>query len=268
VPQFKLQPGVNICSNAEYHGDLSYVSSSGYKKLLESPALFYEENILGKRKAQEEQPHLQFGSLLHTMVLEPHLVEQEYAVFEGLRRAGAAFETFAAANAGKIIITRAKMEEAKWLVKGIHKSKGAQSLLSMGGQSEHTVAVDLNGIPTKARADKIIVQDGIIWDLKTTSWDLDPDSVRMTIKHWSYDLSAALYCEVFAAHYGRPFDFYWMFTGKKDADCAVYKMSEDTRQGGLQQIAKAARIYKQCKATQIWEAPGKILQLNEDIREI
>lgn len=265
---FKLQLGVNNCTNGQYHADRNFISSSGYKKLLEDPALFYEENILGNKKQDSEKEHLQFGSLLHTMVLEPHLVAQEYAIFDGLRRAGTAFEDFKAANPGKAIITKAKMEEAKWLVKGVHKSKGAQFLLALGGHSEHTVAVDLNGIPTKARADKIIIEDGIIWDLKTTSWDLDPDSVRMTIKHWGYALSAALYCEVFTTQYGRPFDFYWMFANKKDGDCAVYKMSETTRQEGLQQVAKAAAVYKQCKASGIWLAPEKKFEHNEDIREI
>lgn len=260
--------GINNISNSEYHKCKNFISSSGYKTLLEDPAKFYKENILGQREAQEEKAHLQFGSLLHSLVLEPDTIDQEYAVFDGLSRRGAAYESFKTANEGKQIVTKGSMMEAQRLVKAVKRSTAAQSLLKLGGFSEHTVAVDLNGIPTKARADKIIPEAGIIWDLKTSAFSLDPDSARMTVKHWKYELSAALYCEVFAAHYGRPFDFLWVFVNKAEADVAVYKMSEATRMAGLQQISKAAKIYKQCMATGIWQAPEPKLHLDEEILEL
>lgn len=260
--------GINNVSNKEYHSCNEFISSSGYKKLLEDPALFYQENVLGNRKAEEEKEHLQFGSLLHTMLLEPHLVDAEYAIFSGLRRAGAAYEEFKAANPGRHIVTAAKMQEAKWLIKGVLKSEAAQSLLKLGGVSEETVAVMLNGVPTKCRADKIIASKGIIWDLKSTSFDLDKDSAKMTLEKWDYPLSAALYCAVFEEHYKRPFDFYWVFSGKQDADCTVYKMSEVTRFKGLQKIAKAQALYKHCMATGTWTTPEKKFHFDADIEEI
>lgn len=263
-----LQLGLNNVSNADYHKDSKFISSSGYKKLLEDPALFYKENILGRKEDEGEKEHLQFGSLLHTALLEPHLLQSEYAVFDGLRRAGAAFETFKAANVGKHIVTKASMEKAKWLIKGVHKCKAAQSLLKLGGVSEETVAVNLNDVPTKCRADKIIVSEGIIWDLKSTSWDLDADSVKQTIAHWDYTLSASLYCAVFEEFYKRKFDFLWVFVKKDDADCAVYKMSEKTRTEGLQKVAKAQTLYKHCMATGIWQTPEKKFNYDEEIIEI
>ncbi len=263
-----MQLGINNISNSAYHANSTFISSSGYKKLLEDPALFYKENVLGQREAEGEKEHLQFGSLLHTMLLEPHLVQTEYAVFPGLRRAGKEFEAFKAENVGKYIVTKAKMEEAKWLIRGVHKSEAAQSLLKLGGVSEETVAVNLNGVPTKCRADKIVVNEGLIWDLKSTSWDLDIDSVKQTIAHWDYALSASLYCAVFEEHYKRKFDFMWVFINKGSADCAVYKMSEKTRADGLQKVAKAQALYKQCMSTGLWLTPEKKLNYSDEIQEI
>lgn len=263
-----LKLGLNNVTNAIYHADTKFISSSGYKKLLEDPAKFYKENILGQKDNEGSKEHLQFGSLLHTMLLEPHLVQAEYAVFDGAKRQGKAYEDFKAANPGKHIVTKGKMAEARWLINGVHKSEAAQSLLKLGGVSEETVAVELNGVPTKCRADKIIVNEGIIWDLKSTSWDLDIDSVRQTIAHWDYSLSSALYCAVFEEFYKRKFDFLWVFVNKQSADCAVYKMSEKTRADGLQKVAKAQALYKQCMQTGIWKTAEKKFNYDEEIQEI
>ena len=263
-----MKLGLNNVTNSEYHANRTFISSSGYKKLLEDPALFYKENILGQRDKEDEKEHLQFGSLLHTMLLEPHLVATEYAVFSGLRRAGKDYEAFKAANPGRNIVTAAKMAEAKWLINGVRQSEAAQSLLKLGGVSEQTVAVDLNGVPTKCRADKIIVNEGIIWDLKSTSWDLDMDSVRQTIAHWDYALSSSLYCAVFEEFYKRKFEFMWVFINKTSAECAVYKMSEKTRQAGLQKVAKAQKLYKECMASGKWETTEKKLIYSSEILEI
>lgn len=92
--EMKLQPGINTATNREYHSDKSYLSSSSFKLLLQSPAQFHKEHNLGERKVEEEKEHFTAGSLLHTIVLEPHLVDTEYVVFPGLRRAGAQWDAF------------------------------------------------------------------------------------------------------------------------------------------------------------------------------
>lgn len=267
-----LVPGINNVSNRVYHADAQYLSSSSYKLVLQSPYQFYQEKILGNRKVEEEKEHLVAGSLLHTLCLEPHLVDAEYAVFPGLRRAGAAWDAFKIApeNQGKTLVSQSMMQKAKWLQAGVLKNRAAVKLIQAPGNLfEHTVAVaDYLGVPTKCRADFINVEAGIIGDLKTSAFNLDPDSVRMTLDKWSYSLSASLYCEVMAQHYGKPFQFVWIFAGKQDADCAVYRMSEKTRDEGLMQVREAARIYRHCMATGIWEKPKPKFHFDEEIFDI
>ncbi len=269
MSKFQLKLGINQATNLQYHSDKAWLSSSSYKDLLKDPAKFYKEHVLGQREEQAQKDHFTTGSLLHSLVLEPHLVASEYAVFEGLRRAGSKFEEFKAnVKSGVTIVTSGQMQQAKWLLNGYKQNKVARQLIDSGGLSEHTVCQIWYDVPTKVRADRINIEKGYIVDVKTSSFPLDPDSAKMTIDKWNYTLSAALYADVMAQYYGKPFDFYWLFCGKVDGDCAVYKMSESTRQQGLLQCIKGATLYKECMRTGKWETPEKITHFDEEIIEI
>src|SRR6185436_4495556 len=91
-------------NNQEYHDNRTHLSSSTLKQLLLNPEVFYENWIIGSKK-QESKPVYDVGSLTHAVILEPHKVETDFAIFPGLRKAGAKYEEFKAANAGKIILS-------------------------------------------------------------------------------------------------------------------------------------------------------------------
>lgn len=266
----KLQPGINNCTNSEYHSSKEYLSSSSYKMLLQSPYQFHQEFILGNQKKEKEKDHLKTGSLLHSRILEPHLVDVEYIAYPGPRRAGTEYEAFAAQHKDKIIVTQAQWQQTKWLEAGYKRNSEAVRLIrEPGSLYEHTVVIpDYKGVPSKVRADSINVEHGYITDVKTTGFELDPESIKATIVKWDYALSSALYCELMSQFYGKKFDFYWIFCGKKSADCAVYRMSEKTRDEGLERVFEAARIYRYCIKTQIWEHPKKSFHYDLDVQDI
>lgn len=162
------------------------------------------------------------------------------------------------------------MQSARYMEKGFLQNEDAVKLVhAPGSLYEHTVVTnDFLGVPTKCRADQINVAEGYITDLKSTAGALDSDSIRATIDKWGYGLSAALYSAVMEQHYGKKFDFYWVFCGKAGGDCAVYKMSEKTRGLGLDECRKAAKIYKHCKETGIWLAPEKKFHFDVDVEEL
>lgn len=247
----KLQNGLNKCSNADYHADQTYLSSSNFKLLLESPEQFYKEKILGERVSKQSNSFDE-GSLTHSMMLEPHLVNKEFAFYPGLRKAGTDFELFKEANAGKPIISKAQKIRVEQWVAAIKKNKIAMSMLS-GGEPEQTICVDMDSIPVKIRCDYILPEQGIIVDIKTSAYPVDVDTFRLTVKQWHYDLSAALYAHAAELHFGRPFDFYFVVVGKSEIVCEVYKASKTTLNLGRAQISKAARIYKQCLSSGVWK---------------
>lgn len=263
-----LKLGINDVSNTEYHADNEYLSSSNYKTLLKDLEQFHREKILGHRDEKKTSASFEEGSLTHSMILEPHLVDSEYAVFPGLRKAGDAYEAFCkTVNDGRTIISRAQFVRCEGYKAAYLKNEAAKKLLK-DGVPEQTICTVLNGIKTKARFDYINVEKGYIADVKTTSYPADVDTFRLTVKQWDYALSAALYAAVAEQHYGKKFDFYFVVIGKKESVCEVYRASDDTMQAGARQIAKAANIYRKCIETGIWKPDQAPSLTGEEILEV
>ncbi len=268
MSKFKMQLGLNECSNEEYHSDSTYLSSSDLKLLLKDPAEFKRTKIDGGKKEEQKAGFFDEGSLAHSYILEPHLVEKEYAFFKGMRRAGADYEAFKAANPGKKIITTAKREEVKAWIRQYQANKVAVELHT-GGYPEYTLAQIFHGVPLKCRADYINIDLGYIIDEKTSRMLVDTkESVEIILEQYDYPLSAALYSALFAQYYGKQFDFYWNFIGKSPPDCKVYRMAATTRMKGLQRVHKAIDIYKRCMQTGLWVAEESTVKVQETIEEV
>lgn len=255
-----LNPGI---SNELYHKDINFYSSSDYKTLLKSPYEFYENKILKIAREEKEKDHFAVGSLTHSLILEPHLVSQEYAIYPGLVRRGKEYEEFKAAHPGKTIVTASQNSKALAHQRAYKNTPFAINLLE-GTKSEYTIVQDYNDIPTKVRCDAIHVDKGYIVDIKTSSFPIDPFSFKETVKRWDYELSAALYCEIAAQYYGKPFEFFWHVIASSDSENQVYKMSQRTREAGLARVYKAAAIYRQCLASGNWP---KVLGIEEKLQQ-
>lgn len=261
-----LVNGVNHVSNAEYHADKKYLSSSNLKTLLKNPQQFYEEKILGL-KTPSVGSHFDEGSLTHSYILEPQVVQREYAFYPGMRKAGAEYEEFKLANKGKMVISRPQAVRVEQYVKAYRKNQSAVSLIKQG-TPEHTMCTEIAGVPVKARTDWISIDDGIIVDVKTTGMPADLDSFRLTMNNFSYDLSAALYAMVAEQIYGKAFEFYFVVIDKKSFVCHVYKASEETMRKGQMQVLKALELYKQCKETNKWHLDQPARKVPDGILEI
>lgn len=268
----KLKEGLNPgISNKFYHGDLDWFSSSSYKMLLTNPAEFHRKHILKQVEPErKESDSLVEGSLSHTLVYESHLIAAEYAVFEGLRKAGAAYEEFVAnVGSGKQIVSRAQMERCKAYQRA-HNANPVAVSLTKDALHEHTVCVQFHGIPTKVRADAIQVEAGVLSDLKTSAFSVsEVADAKATIKKWDYDISAALYSAVFEQFYGKPFEWFWVLVSKSDLETQVYKMSQDTRDKAMKKVMKAISIYNECMRTGVWpETPPPKPKPTYDVKEI
>lgn len=251
----KLQLGLNNVTNSQYHGDKEYLSSSDLKLILKDPAEFYQKKY-GPRVEEEEKSQYVEGSAVHTLILEPHLFKEEFAIFPGFAKRGKEYETFKLTNTKQYILSSVQEQRCKMYVAAYHQVKAAVDLIK-GGFSEQTVCTLINDVPIKVRTDYINVDKGYIVDVKTTGYSSDADSFRQTIQHWSYDLSAALYLRAMETYYNKPFEFYFIVISKKDSDCNVFKLSKDTRLKGNMAVNEALVKYKQCKETGIWTSEEK-----------
>ena len=266
--KFELKRGVNECSNSEYHSDNNWIGSSGFKRLLKDPRGFYREYICseepkevleGKWKLVCPSPKktssaLSLGSLVHTMILEPHLTEEEYYFFEGKARRGKAFEEALeiAESSGKTLITHNEYLTAQKMIESYQELDAAVDLIE-GGLSEHTVCQELSGIKVKARADRINIDKGFIVDIKTTSDPTDAYSFKETCKKYDYMLSAALYKKVFDKEYGKNFVFYFLVLGKSTKLCDVYKVSSESMSKALSRLNQAFVEYHTRMENNSWD---------------
>lgn len=247
--------GVVSCSNEDYHAEKEHLSSSNYKTLLKDPEKFYREKILGKRREvpQSTQNAFDEGTLAHTLILEPDMLQKDFEFFSGFRKQGRDWEEFKQlhAESGKILMSKSqKVKVSNW-VKNYFSMPTAVNLIK-NGKPEHTLFGDFMGVPTKVRADYINIDAGYIADVKTTSSPTDVDSFKYTLNAFEYDLSAALYSKMFENYYKKEFDFYFIVLGKRDNSCEVYKLSEETRKAGDHKLIEAVKVYKQCKESGIW----------------
>ena len=265
MTDFKLKKGINVCSNAEYHGDLSHFSSSQLKLILKDPEKFHKEVIMKDKEVRGYNPAFAEGTYAHSLILEPELVDEEFIFFDGFRRAGKDWKEFQEENKEdkRITLTRPQKQRVERWVKS-YENRSIASELIKGGVPEETVVGDLLGIPLKARADYINIEKGYIVDVKTTAYPTDVDTFQHTMTNFGYQLSAALYSMMFAQHYKKKFDFYFIVLGKKESTCDVYKLSEESYNLGESQVLEAIKKYKNCLDTNDFTNRQKSAIVKED----
>lgn len=251
-----------MTSNTDYHANRTHLSSSMLKLLLKDAAAFdkaWNKGIVDS----DDKTVFQDGSLVHSLILEPHLVKAEYAFFQGLRRAGKLFEQFRDDNPGKRIMTEAQHLRAIDCLKA-YKTRPEAMALIQGGEAEFTLEGEILDVPCKARFDYINVEKGWLVDIKTTGMPAGAEIFKDAINMYRYDLSAALYLMLAEKRYGRTFDWYFVVISKCDKVCDVYKLSQETRRAGVAFVYQALLKYKKCKASNLWVDSPPELCNNQD----
>lgn len=262
----KLINGFNEkCSNEEYHGDREYKSSSALKLILKDPRQYYKNYVLNEPQDFNSDA-LSIGSYAHTRILEPHLVEEEYAVFTGSRRSGPDWTKFKEDNEGKTLLTSSQKSLVDSMIdsyKATHVKLGKPgnekevmiSSFFEGGFAEETLCGEINGYKVKTRFDyrKEFDDFGSINDLKTTGSSMGTKAeVEEICAYWDYDLSAALYVDLVSQETGKPHDFYFIFISKKNYETKIFKASEEMLSRGREKYLRAIEILKEAEKTNVY----------------
>ena len=261
----KLIEGFNKgFDNEEYHGDRQFSSSSALKLILKNPREYHRKYVMNEQDSMNSDA-LSIGSYAHTRILEPHLVDVEYAIWTGSRRSGEAWKEFEKENEGKTIITNSQkamvdqmikeFDEAK-VILGNHGNEKEVLISSFfsGGEAEETLCGYLNDFPVKTRFDyrKEFSDFGSINDLKTTNIPLKNatvQDVQEICDYWMYELSAALYVDLAEKYTKIPHDFYFVFLSKKDYGVRIFKASEEMLERGRGMYKEAIALLKEAKIT-------------------
>ncbi len=255
-------------NNDEYHSVPGYYSSSQMKDLLVDPQVFYDKYI-AKTIEKEHFPAFDIGTYFHTAILEPDKLDEDCAVYQGIRR-GAQWDKFQADNKGKAIITATEWEQANRLIEAVKKSpvsmarlargeaevscfttfyqdkgevfsKDGKNILTVDGWRRTTLKLSKSAVEIgiKTRADSL--GDGFISDLKSTSGNVkDPYQVKSKVSMYSYDLSAALYLAAFSIEEGKDFEeFIWIFASKDLGNCKSWMASQNNLRVGRKKVIMA-----------------------------
>lgn len=278
---FKLIEGINPkCSNEEYHGDKEYISSSGLKLMFKDPKQYHAQYILGDTSALPSGAALDFGSYIHARILEPEIVDEEFAVWEGYETAAGVmsysknsnkYKEFAANNLNKIILSGIQVQKANEL---LQKYEEAQIWLGekevkissffKKGFAEQTFATEINGVKVKVRTDYRKEWDthGSINDVKTTSeYELNVSNLERTCAKWGYDISAALYIDVVTKVTGKKHDFFFLFISTTSGNIELVKASNQMIENGRRKYLKGIERLKEARRTGVYFI-NEIVEIN------
>lgn len=184
--------GVMI-SNEHYHS-LSGMSGSNLTLLAESNRHLDNKHLFNLGSS----PALEFGTLLHTMVLEPHDIESNYVVlpkFETKEKTGVsiaeATRNFYTENAGKKVIEYETFLKAERMARNVRAICGKTI---DKGIKERSLFADLDGVICKCRLDIDLEDVGDDYDLKSITLGIKEFSdatLESHIKKLKYHWSAA-----------------------------------------------------------------------------
>ena len=139
-------------SNDAYHSEQKHLSSSNLKMLLKDTNQFYKEKILGEREPLKGA-FLDEGNYTHSLILEPHLVPEEYLFFDGNRKAGKEWKEFEAKHkdSGKIILSQPQKTKVESWVDAYNKRPEAVDLVK-GSDKEYSLFSEMLGVLLKVRS--------------------------------------------------------------------------------------------------------------------
>lgn len=238
----------------DYHSpDCEHVSSTFLRTLQsKSPAHAMAEKQMEKKRKKK---CFEIGTLIHTLILEPHTFESRYGIFDGDFRTKEAKELRADFESrGITVIKTPDYENALGVVEAM-KNFHFYDLIFGSGEPEVSLFAELNGVNLKARPDWLQESTGRLFDLKTTD-NAHPDAFTKSVGNYGYHLQACLAMRLYKACYGTPCEDYLWVVIEKEPPYAITlnKMNADMRLNGEQKLNLAIEKYQKCLETGIFEA--------------
>jgi len=185
---------------ADYHRDTEHLSASGAKVLL------------GKRPPSDDSDAIQFGRLVHTVILEPEKLDR-YAVLDaeivGVKADGSKADNprntkawkdavFKAERDGLTVVDGRTLTKAQAIAQAVQNHPEAGRLLAAATEHEVSMFADHpTGAPVRGRLD--LLGPDFVADIKTCR-DADPAEFGRIIEKLMYHVSAANYLDIARAN--------------------------------------------------------------------
>ncbi len=258
-----------------YHKQDGFISASRLKALLKSPLSFkYPPEAKGAK-------YYDIGHAVHTLILEPHLFEKDYFIYDPTKRPKPE-QNFAQKdnkewkskldkeNEGKTVLTVEESEQCQLMVERLLADPLAKELLSGKGWNEASFyhmdwkrKVKLKSRPDRVRDNFVVV------DIKTAI-DASPKGFERAMGAFRYDIQAATQIDAVEAYFKKkvPYYFYIVLEKTPPYNFGIYVLKDETIWAGRQTYKMLLDIYNDCLKENEWpsynywakEKPDKILR--------
>lgn len=227
-------------TNEEYHSRPE-LSASQIKQILSNPHLY----ATGFKQPQSDAMAL--GSAIHSLVLEPHKFNDEFAVLPELNlrtnEGKAAKLLFESQIGGKTVLKADQYETAQNASLSIIRSKIAYLL--QNGAVEESYFSNLDGIDVRVRPDYYREDIGVVFDVKTTQ-DASADGFTKAVANFMYYVQAAFYLKTLQSLGKKAERFVFVAVETKAPYMVgVYELAPEAIDFGWNEIQRAFDIYKE-----------------------
>lgn len=262
---------------AETYHAIECLSAGGAKKILKTPAHFR----LMRDKPNEPTASMVFGTVVHTLVLQPDLADSMVIAVpdDAPKRPTSAqrnakkpsFEALSAIEfwdgfneraAGKIILSGEDFDRARRTADAVHAHPAARALLNGALREISLFWEDADtGVPVKCRYD--IWNREIGGDLKTCQ-SAHPDDFAKDIAKFLYHLQGALYWSGAEHRLATPDGFVFIAAESDQPHfVAVYELDQPSLLAGGALYREAMKRYAECVKAGAWPAyPDGVTRIN------
>lgn len=243
----------------EYHADLGVQSCSLLKPMLISPAHYRSQFF----EAQSSSKAKDFGTLIHTLVLEPQTFASRYAVYAGVKDGrDPEFKAFTKAHPGQIVVDDVALQDAKRMCEKIldRRFRGRRFADYLAeGEKEATIYYTdpSTGVRCRVRVD--LLHPEFVFDLKTAlsvaqaEWLRQAVSLHYDLQSYMYSLAVCL----FAGH-EKPLPFVFV-AAENTAPYSVsaFTAGESFLARGGRKYQEALSAYAACSQVNHWPDLGE-----------
>jgi hypothetical protein len=242
----------------QYHADRDALSCSMLKPLLTSPAHFQAALVTPFKSTDA----MEFGTLLHLLVLEPLQLGNEVAVFPGVAsKRTTEYKEFAAQRANKLIVDEPTFDEARRLSEKVlttmYRGRPLQKFIEESIPEATVYFTDPDtGLRLRVRMDAY--HPDITFDLKSTRFG-DPRAFARDAVDLHYDMQGFMYSYGRCLYEGtqalRPFVF---ITAETAAPYSVSTLTASAAfmDNGAKKLQASLIAYKACTASGYWPDLG------------
>lgn len=270
-------------TNEQYHSRREFVSSTGLRKILSSPASFYEFLVTQEEDAQDpdsevrtENKSFKLGTLVHECILEPQKFLQKFVLmpeFVGLTKDGRPSTRSAEAlkkkedwlkalPPGVNVVDETTFHHVIGMVKAILDHPEARSIFERTAEGDLSKGVaeisgfypdPETGLLLRIRPDFIRFDLGVCSEVKTAR-SADRRQFATKIHEYGYHVQLAMQCEGIKVITGEEVDLplFVAVEQKPPYEVGVYTACDETMKLGMKLKQKAVRRIVECMEKNQW----------------